>query len=376
MLVEMNKLEAPSMLLEDFNYIINKAIYQYINKRYNIYDVNQQTTDDLRVLKSTAVLTPNEGANAYGENDPLYGKIAEFNLPLDYMHMLNCLCNFKVAENFKCYNEGDNVQFAARRLTSDAWSQVLNNFYLRPMYKRPYYFIHNVNTNTELPTNPSNWWVSGTDQGHNITLKKGIVLHTSEQAINELGLQETYTISDIYGGEQIDFPVITLQSGEPKIAQVDPETGNIIGITGSESEAVGRSFMKFGETITIVQELPKTITIGKQSVSLVEKPGMNRYGNASPVRMEIRYGKDSSIFTLDRIYIDYIKTPQHIRLTQEQLDTTRDTSQIMEFPDYVCQEIINELVKLMMENASDPRLQTHIPINQTIANPAQAQQSK
>jgi hypothetical protein len=43
----------------------------------------------------------------------------------------------------------------------------------------------------------------------------------------------------------------------------------------------------------------------------------------------------------------------------------------MEFPDYVCQEIINELVTLMMENSSDPRLQTNIPINQTIASPAQ-----
>ena len=62
-------------------------------------------------------------------------------------------------------------------------------------------------------------------------------------------------------------------------------------------------------------------------------------------------------------------------MTQEQLDKTQDTSQIMEFPDYVCQEIINGLVKLVMENASDPRLQTNIPINQTIAPPAQQQQS-
>lgn len=91
--------------------------------------------------------------------------------------------------------------------------------------------------------------------------------------------------------------------------------------------------------------------------------------------MEIRYGKDSTVFKLEKIYIDYIKTPQHIRLTQEQLDLTEDTSQMLEFPDYVCQEIINELVKLMMENASDPRLQTNIPINQTIAQPVQQSQS-
>jgi len=42
--------------------------------------------------------------------------------------------------------------------------------------------------------------------------------------------------------------------------------------------------------------------------------------------MEIRYGKDDSIFKLESVYVDYIKTPQHIRLTQEQLDLTEDTS--------------------------------------------------
>lgn len=56
MLTELSKVNAPSMLLQDFNYFFNKAINQYINKRYNIYDVNQQTTDDLRVLKATAFL--------------------------------------------------------------------------------------------------------------------------------------------------------------------------------------------------------------------------------------------------------------------------------------------------------------------------------
>ena len=45
--------------------------------------------------------------------------------------------------------------------------------------------------------------------------------------------------------------------------------------------------------------------------------------------------------------------------TQEQIDLTEDTSQMMEFPDYVCQEIINELVHIVMENSSDPRMQTH-----------------
>ena len=51
----------------------------------------------------------------------------------------------------------------------------------------------------------------------------------------------------------------------------------------------------------------------------------------------------------------------------------RDTSDVLEFPDYVCWEIINELVHIIMENISDQRLQTHPVVSQSIANPTQAQ---
>ena len=43
----------------------------------------------------------------------------------------------------------------------------------------------------------------------------------------------------------------------------------------------------------------------------------------------------------------------------------------MEFPDYVCQEIINELVHLVMETTGDPRLQSHAVVTESIGNPAQ-----
>lgn len=313
-LIELNKVEAPSLLLEDFNYLFNKAVYQYINTRYNIYDINQQTTDDVRVLKATAILPVKLAANAYtgdgvtgdgitGDgvtaSNALYRATYEVILPSDYLHILNCVCNYKVKKQFKCYNPDSFVQFSARRLTSDLWSQIINNFYMRPMYKRPYFYIHNVNTNVANPTNP---YQSATNSGTDIT---------------------SATTSD--------------------------------------------------GTTTVTEGLPKTIKIGSNAVDAVERSGQIRFGNTSQVRMEIRYGKDTSLFELVNVYIDYLKTPQNIRLTQEQLDLTEDTSQMMEFPDYVCQEIINVLVKLVMENSSDPRLQTHIPVNTTIANPAQAQ---
>lgn len=47
-LIEQNKIEAPTILIEEFNYLINKAIIQYINLTYARFDLNQQASDDLR----------------------------------------------------------------------------------------------------------------------------------------------------------------------------------------------------------------------------------------------------------------------------------------------------------------------------------------
>ena len=153
----MNKVEAPSILLPDFNYLVNKAVLQYINTRYNIYDANQQTTDDLRVLKATTIL-PVTKVDNYGENSEvlkgLYGAVYEVYLPEDYLHMLNCVCIFKVNEQKDCWDKGDLWNCGAQRLTSDMWPLVINNFYMRPSYRKPYYFIHNINESETLPTNP------------------------------------------------------------------------------------------------------------------------------------------------------------------------------------------------------------------------------
>lgn len=273
-LIELNKVQAPSLILEDYNYFINKTVQQYINKNYNAYDVNQQKSDDLRVLKSTAVLTPSPSTDVTGA---LLSKTYEVDLPDDYLHILNCLVEYTITKQFKCYNVGTPVHFGAKRLTADMYSQIINNYYMRPSYKNPYFYINNVNISNTYPT---------TDN-------------------------------------QVDVDYTPLGT--------EPRAENI------------------------------------------EKIAPKRYGNKSKVRMEIRYGKDNTLFVLSKVYIDYLKSPQFIRLTQDQIDEVEDNSQILEFPDYVCQELINDLVKLLMENASDPRLQTNIPVNQTIANPAQEQ---
>ena len=93
-------------LLHMFYY---KAVNQYINKVYNLYDINQQKSDDIRVLKSSVSLIPN-ATNEFGTS-ALYNKTYEVDLPDDYLHILNCVAEYQVKKNYKCYDSGDSVHF-------------------------------------------------------------------------------------------------------------------------------------------------------------------------------------------------------------------------------------------------------------------------
>ena len=273
-LIEMNKVEAPSLLLEDFNYFMNKAVQQYINKVYNRYDINQQSSDDLRVLKATTQLTVSkQEIQGYAAKNQKFVYVTE--LPDDYMHILNCIVEFAVKKPFKCYSEGDHVDFPARRLTADMASGILHNVYMKPDYKRPYFYINNVSRMQNV----------------------------------------------------LDSAVI--------------------------------------DNVTVDVERTDSV-----------KPANTRIANTSNVRMEIRYGDDTEVFEPVCVYVDYIKAPMFIRLTYQEITDTVDKTRPLEFPDYVCYEIVNEFVKLLMENASDARLQTNYAINQTVADPTAVPQSQ
>lgn len=409
-LIELSKVQAPALKLYEFNYLFNKAINQYINKVYNHYDLNQQTTDDLRVLKSTAYLTPvkyskdnsalhNSTANAgsylsraHSSIQSLHGATYEVALPLDYLHLLNCICVFYVAKQKDCWDAGSYIEIPATRLAADTWAQIITDIYNRPSPMRPYYYIHNKNSsirNDVLPTNPiigiSELGIpEGTDMTGNYKVtSNGYTIYTvtKKQDVGSVKLQYAYYEGKYYivnrrfdpsnPGEPLEGD--HLKAAQEHIAQDDtiatmyyPDPEDTVGM------------IKDDKTLQSGSNFPRTFKLDfgnntTENVSLVEKPIGLRAGNPSNVRMEIRYGKDDSVFQLKEVQVDYVKSPQFIRLTQEQIDLTEDTSQIMEFPDYVNQEIINELVHLVMERTNDPRLSNNIQITRTIGEPTPQQ---
>lgn len=368
-LVELNKREAPSLLLEDYNYFINKAVNQYINRVYNLYDINQQKSDDLRVLKSSTVLIPttvNDGGANFTASS-LFNKTYEVELPDDYLHVLNCVVEYELLKTYKCYNQGSFWHQGATRLTADMFSQIINNYYLRPCYKRPYYYINNVNTSDTFPTTDNQTPIipgfkvtlGAYSSGGTLTIVKKTGV--TGPLVLTYGATDTTTTFSTYAALLADLKTYGFFTEEDAFLTYN-----------SSNVANGLYINNVDSVVSSTGEM----IVATSSNSLRQRVEDIRYGNKSKVRMEIRYGKDNATFKLNKVFIDYLKAPQFIRLTQDQIDEVEDTTQILEFPDYVCQEVVNELIKLLMENSSDPRLQSHIPINTSIATPGQEQPKK
>lgn len=387
LLIELNKVQAPAVLLEDFNYFANKVIGQYINKMYNFYDINQQKSDDLRVLKSTAILTP--ALNTGLVSDNLLKNTYEVYLPDDYLHILGCVIEYTVNKNYKCYKAGNNLQFNAKRLTADMFPAIIHNYYMRPTYKNPYYYLNNIAVDFVHPINelPEPITTATTTLGSTLiqfgtpSLSSLSVVKDSQTLVFNYnadpnagvdpGIPDPPITDQINpGGTPVNmytlfYDIVTLQRD---LSWFNIST-EIVGTELVFTNLVGEGISSVTETgtyltvVTTASEMP--------TEALENKSAGFRYGNRSKVRMEIRYGQELPWLYPTKLYVDYLRSPQYIKLTEEQVDEVLDTSQLLEFPDYVCQEIVNDLIKLLLENASDPRLQTNIPINQTIGIPQQ-----
>lgn len=296
-LIELSKIQAPSLKLYEFNYLFNKAINQYINKVYNVYDINQQTTDDLRVLKATTFLTPHKVelagrasealkdsaiqatkpttgnqdspsdgytgqassylSKAHRSIQSLHGATYEVYMPIDYLHMLNCVCIYYVAKQKDCWDAGSYIEIPAIRLTADSWSQIITDIYNRPSPMRPYYYIHNLNQKQTLPTDPR-------------TLTTTDTIGTGLEEVG-IDMNGTYQVTSASGGEWNNNDIDTGKAGGTDVTTQKSNFQRTFKLNlGKDAQ---------GQNI-------------EQQVSLVEKPIALRAGNASNVRCEIRYGKN------------------------------------------------------------------------------------
>jgi len=260
-LMEIRKVKAPHIHIEDFNYFANKSIQEYINEQYNVFETTQQTTDALNSITSyvnykfnyngpatTVTISGNTLAPStvsYITGERYKSKFSQVNLPQDYFHLLNCVTDVETKFNYKCYPAGFIHSGGTKKLNADSASNVMSNAWLKPAYNRTFYkFLDHANVNSVNTTQANN-------------------------------------------------------------------------------------------------------------------------NNTAP-DIQVYYGPFDNKFRVNNIYVEYLRKPRVINLTQLQIDSPLDTSNLMDFTDYVCNEIVKRMVKLVLENSKDPRLNTFIPVNNTV----------
>jgi hypothetical protein len=111
-----------------------------VNERYNLFETKQQLTDDLRVLTRSKFIPVNPTVNNLNTFESNY----ECNLPSDYFHILNCICRFRDKRKLKCKDSQSVFEQGANKLDTNQWSHVINNYYMKPSVRQPYYYIINI----------------------------------------------------------------------------------------------------------------------------------------------------------------------------------------------------------------------------------------
>jgi hypothetical protein len=366
---ELNKVNAPSLHLEDYNYFINRGITEYVNRRYNLYDTSQQTTDDLQVLTDHANI------------DAISGKISS-------------------TIGKSSLDEVDGVIRLAFQTPGEIDLPVLVLLpEVNPVYHLTTYSGDVVNF-TNLPDFTQLTLIFDVTTGGSITFHHTprsqaavgrMVLMGNADSVFTAPAANTSAVAygksfNIVNGVLVEIPF----SGDPELLGNTPVT-NIVNTFPSTSFSLPENYYHMlncivnFETLVTYQCYPvgttQSFTARRMSADMYAailnnafmKPEYkrpyfyikNQQGKVTP-RAEIRAGNYTTIFKLKSIDIDYLKAPEIINLTTTQRDNLTDISQVMEFPNYVTNEIVKITTSLIMENASDPRLQTHIPVNMSV----------
>lgn len=328
-LIETKKNGVPNLLLRDYNYFINKAIQQKINEVYNYYNADQQRTDDLRVLKDYVKIPVTENPQVDEEDNA--GKIYEVKLPDNYYHLISCEIQFQLLRDWHCYDVDTKWRNKAIRATGDINGDSLNNAYFRPSYRTPYYYVINNSYSSGFINNYIYLFEYDDEDFAEISETK-MIGSTLDIIYSHLKKEDKSTVDTAYSN---------------RITQLFDD--GVISDSNLETRMQG----------------VKTPTQAKEKLR-------EAYNN---VILQLRPGP-CDVFKPIAVFVDYIKTPKCVRLSQRQFDQDIDTSEVLEFPHYMCLEILDRLVMLLLENYSDDRLRTNPQINQTIAPPAEVQQAQ
>lgn len=340
-LVEINKVNAATFTVEEFNYMLNKAILAFTNEKYNFFAVNQQLSDDLRVLLKDAKFNYNKDSAGSTRVDatynPIRGKVYSLVTGQNTKLNVSSVADLSVGSVIKLAPDSPTeFTVSAVTTTSYPYTVTFNSDISAALVGQELYLkTPNVGITYDYQIGSE---VETSDGILNLTLPSSDYLHILSCRVFWKGLkpngQGAYLV---YGGKRMTFDI-----------------QNVIQNNVYMRPNFNRPYYRVHDN---------TMNAGIEKIT--DLASYKAYQNKP--RIEVHVGKPNAIMTLDRIVIDYIKIPEVAILNDIDIFTAgADTSQVLEFPDYLKNEIVKRVTDYMLENMGSPRAGSHPQFNQEI----------
>jgi hypothetical protein len=322
-LVEINKENAQSFTIEEFNYILNKAINTWVNERYGFYAADQQLTDDLRVLIKEAVI--NVGALVSSTYNVVSSSVAADTSAVDVQ--VTSAQDLTVGKKYKI-GEGPSE-----------------------------YALVNIVVNTTYDITATFDTVVTANAGDQIFIETAPV-ELQTDYMNDQFVEVTLPTSDYF--HPLSCKVVW--------KSVRRSGGNV-NIT-FPAKRLTFDMYDFIQNNTYMRPHPNRPYY--QVLDHVKNSGYWQAGSTSEEyqnqpTFKIFLGKQPPNLDLKQILIYTLKLPEKLTLYDDDIFTFDvDNSQVVEFPDYLKNEFVRRITMYMLEKSSNPRIQTQPQINQDI----------
>jgi hypothetical protein len=329
-LVELNKENSQSFTIEEFNYIINKAILAMCNEKYNFYAVNGQLGDDLRVLLKKQSFSISDS------------------MPIDGTS-----------------NTDNTFNSTSAYVTAD-----VSNLAVIP--------VSNVrdfpgNVNIRFEGDPTNMSIASIDKtlltitlsspvsvarGTNIYIDTPETQITTDAYVSARTVDLTFMASDYF---HLDSCRTVWRTRKPSDNSLVHLTFAAKRLTNDMSDAIlYNTYLAPAATRPYHQILDNSINSG---VLQFDSTAYTAPQNKPKFRIHV--GAKNNALEFRTVDFEYLKLPEIVVLRDSDIFTAgADPSQLIEFPDYLRNEIIRRCTAYLLEKESDPRLQTHPLFNQ------------
>ncbi len=330
-LVEINKENAQSFTIEEFNYIVNKSVLAFVNKKYNFYPTNQQLSDDLRVLVKNQTFNINDTeVNIDGVDlDDTYNLTSSYvteNGVTDSAITVSSIKDLAV-DDVIAFGD-DETEFTITAVnnasTIDLSGTTVNVYRNTPIRLK----VGATAINSELTSvRTADITFTSSDYLHLVSCR---VLWKTKRPADDA------VTHIVFPAKRLTYDMLNAIQNN---TYLNPAPNRPYYQVFNNSNNSG------------VTTFPSSLNEYKE------------YQNKPSMKLHV--GNPNTFMELVRVEFDYLKLPEFITLKDEDIFTAEvDNSQVLEWPGGLLNEIVKLCTMYLLEKSNDPRIQTQPLINQ------------